>query len=133
MLEGRAEEVWQHWGQLEGGGRAGSYDGKGLTPQELLHRGDDTGNTERSTYVSRRIAVSTNSIDNATIGTTQPRRLMDVISTISSLTGRPLAAMESLRGPLARCNRVWTNGGHEADTPEVNEPADIRYPHHAKR
>ena len=52
LLEGLAEEVWQHWGQLEGGGRAGSYDGKGMTPQELLHRGDDTGNPERSTYVS---------------------------------------------------------------------------------
>ena len=92
-------------GQLEGGGRAGSYDGKGMTPQELLHRGDDTGNTERSTYVSRRIAVSTSRIDNAMVGTTQPRRLMDVTSTIPSPTGRPLAAMESLRGPMARCNR----------------------------
>ena len=36
--EGLAEEVWQHWGQLEGGGRAGSYDGKGMTPQGLLLR-----------------------------------------------------------------------------------------------
>ena len=120
-------------GQLEGGGRAGPYDGKGTTPQGLLLRGDDTGNTERSTYVSRRIAVSTSRMDNDMVGTTQPRRPMDVTSTTPSPTGRPLAAMKSLRGPSARCNRGWTNGGREADTPEVNEPADIRYPHHAKR
>ena len=100
-LEGLAEELWQHWGQLEGGGRAGSYDGKEMTPQGLLLRGDDTGNTERSTYVSRRIAVSTSSIDNDMVGTAQPQRPMDVTSTIPSPTGRPLTAMESLK-PLGQ-------------------------------
>ena len=79
-LEGAADDLWQRWGQLEGGGRAGPYDGKGTTTQGLLLRVDDTGNTERSTYVSRRIAVSTSRMDNDMVGTTQPRRPMDVTS-----------------------------------------------------
>ena len=38
LLKGPAEEVWQHWGQLEGGGRAGSSEDKGMTPLEHLGR-----------------------------------------------------------------------------------------------
>ena len=132
-LEGSAEELWQHWGQLEGGGKAGPYDGTEMPPQGLPLSAEDTCNSERSTYVSRRIAVGTSRTDNDMVRTTQPRRQMDVTPTIAGPTCRTLAAMESLRSPSVRCNRGWTNGGREPDTPEVNEPADIRYPHHAKR
>ena len=76
--------------------------------------------------------MGTSRTDNDMVRTTQPRRQMDVTPTIAGPTCRTLAAMESLRGPSARCNRGWTDGGREPDTPEVNEPADIRYPHHAK-
>ena len=65
--------------------------------------------------------------------TTQPRRHVDVTQVTAGPPCRTLAAMESLRGPSARCNRGWFNRGHKPDTPEVHEPADIRYPHHAKR
>ena len=65
VLKGQAEEVWQHWGHLEGGGRAGPSEGEGRAPLEHHHREEDTGNAERSTYVSRRLAVSPNSTDTA--------------------------------------------------------------------
>ena len=44
-----------------------------------------------------------------------------------------LAAMDSLKEPLVRSNRGWSNRSREPDTPEVQEPIGIRYPHHAKR
>ena len=132
-LKDPVEELWHYWGQLEGGGKAGPYDGKGTPPQGLPLSAADTGNSERSIYVSRRIAVGTSRTDNDMVRTTQPRHQVDVTTTIAGPTCRTLAAMESIRGHSARCNRGWTNGGREPDTPEVNGPADIRYPHHAKR
>ena len=132
-LKDPMEELWQHWGQLEGGGKAGPYDGDGTPPQGLPLSAEDTFNSERSTYVSRRIAVGNSRMNNDMVRTTQSRRQVDVTPTTAGPTCRTLAAMESLREPSARCNRGWTNGGREPDTPEVHEPADIRYPHHAKR
>ena len=107
--EGSAEDLWQHWGQLEGGGRAGLYDGKGTTPQGLLLGVEDTGNTERSTYVSRRIAVGTSRTDNDMVGTTQPRRPMeleDLFRRYNPLTGKQRRKMlqESRRPSLDRIN-----------------------------
>ena len=51
----------------------------------------------------------------------------------SSQTGTPLAAMASLRGPLARCYRARFSDGKGNDTPVIYKPTDIRYPHNAKR
>jgi hypothetical protein len=48
-------------------------------------------------------------------------------------TGTSLAAMTSLRGPLARCNRARFLDGNGTDTPKTYEPTDIRYPCNAKR
>ena len=67
------------------------------------------------------------------VRTAQPRHQVDINQATAGPPSRTLAAIESLRGPSARHNRGWTNGGREPDTPEVNGPADIRYPHHAKR
>ena len=30
--EGSAEDLWQHWGQLDGGGQYGPYKGNGTPP-----------------------------------------------------------------------------------------------------
>ena len=66
----------------------------------------------------------------------QPEHTIDrgnATQATSRQTSTPLAALASLRGPSDRCNRGWFNQGREADAPEVHEPVDIRYPHHAKR
>ena len=132
-LERSAEDLWQHWGQLEGGGKSSPYNGNGTPPQGHSLRAEDTLIPERSTYSSRRIEVNTSGLDMDVVRTAQPRRQVDVTQATAGPPGRTLAAMESLRGPSARCNRGWSNRGREPDTPEVHEPSDIRSPHHAKR
>ena len=77
--------------------------------------------------------MTTSQLDTDVIRTAQPRHQVDVNQERAGPPSRTLAAMESLRGPSARRNRGWTNGGREPDTPVVNGPANIRYPHHAKR
>ena len=85
------------------------------------------------TYTSRRIEVSTSFPPRDRDRQAQSLPNVNAIKATARLTGTTLAAMESLKGPLARSNRGWSNGGREPDTPEVHEPVDIRYPHHAKR
>jgi hypothetical protein len=51
----------------------------------------------------------------------------------SEQTGTPLAAVASLRGPLARRNRAKFSDDKGNDTPVICKPTDIRYPHNAKR
>jgi hypothetical protein len=51
----------------------------------------------------------------------------------SRQTGTPLAAMASLRGPLARRNNAKFSDDKRNDTPVICEPTDTRYPHNAKR
>ena len=102
--EGSAEELWQHWGQLEGGGKSGSYHGNGTPSQGHSLRAENTLIPERSTYSSRRIKVNTSRLDMDLVKTTLPRRQADVTQATEIPPGRTIAAMESLRGPLARCN-----------------------------
>ena len=47
--------------------------------------------------------------------------------------GTSLAAMSSLRGPLARCNKARFPDSNGTDTPVTYEPTDIRYPCNSKR
>ena len=113
--EGSAEELWQHWGQLEGGGKSGSYNGNGTPPQGHSHRAEDTLIPERSTYSSRRIEVNTSRLDMDKVRTTQPRRQVDVTQATAGPPSRTLAAMESLRGPSARMVRPGSRTGHAGD------------------
>ena len=122
--EGLAEDLWQHWGQLEGGGKYGPYNGNGTPPKEHYLRAEDTLIPERSTYSSRRIEVTTSQLDTDVVRTAQPRHQVDVNQERAGPPSRTLAAMESLKGPSARRNRGWTNGGRKPDTPVVSGPAD---------
>ena len=131
--EGSAEKLWQHWGQLEGGKKSGPHNGDGTPSQGHTHRKEDMLIPEWSTYSSRRIEVNTSRLDMDMGRMTQPRHHVDITQATTDPQCRTLAAIESLRGPSARCNRRWSNRGRKPDTPEVHEPADIRYPHHAKR
>ena len=85
------------------------------------------------TYTSRRIEVSTSFSHRDRDRQAQSLPKVKASKATAGVTGMTLAAMESLKGPSARSNRGWSNRGREPDTPEVPEPVDIRYPHHAKR
>ena len=128
------ELLWSNWGQLAGGGRSGSANGdEGSQGIGSSDRDEDRHKSAPVTYTSRRIEIRTSLPPRNQDRQAQSLPKISTSKVTAGVPGMPLAAMESLKGPLARSNRGWSNRTREPDTPEVQEPIGIRYPHHAKR
>jgi hypothetical protein len=129
-----ADSLLQNWGSLEGGGKPGLTVEADNQMEEHGPREEGRLIQTSSSLQGHETRVAITSIRRRVIPQPDLKRDHGQATQVNPRhKGTSLAAMTSLQGPLARCNRARVPDGNGTDKPVTYEPTGIRYPFNAKR